>query len=48
MNPMISKFVDSKFMTEEQAQYVENAINNNESIIVSGHRSTALVLSWLH
>ena len=40
MNPMISKFVDSKFMTEEQAQYVENAINNNESIVVSGHRST--------
>ncbi len=40
MNPMISKFVDSKFMTEEQAQYVENAINNNESIVISGHRST--------
>lgn len=40
MNPMISKFVDSKFMTEEQAQYIETAINNNESIVVSGHRST--------
>ena len=42
MNPMISKFLDSKFMTEEQAQYVENAINNNESIVVSGHRSTGV------
>lgn len=39
MNPMISKFVDTKFLTEEQAQYIENAINNKESIVVSGHRS---------
>lgn len=42
MNPMISKFVESKFMTEEQGQYIDNAINNKESIVVSGHRSAGI------
>jgi len=38
MNPLIKKLVDQNFMTEEQAKYVEEAINRKESLIVSGHR----------
>lgn len=38
MNPMIKKLVDQNFMTEEQANYVEKAIERKESLIVSGHR----------
>ncbi|WFA09374.1 hypothetical protein [Tissierella sp. Yu-01] len=42
MNPMISKFVEQKFMTEEQGQYIEDAIMRKESIVVSGHRSAGI------
>lgn len=38
MNPMIKKLVDQGFMTEEQANYIEEALENKESLIVSGHR----------
>ena len=39
---MISKFVQQKFMTEEQGQYIEDAIMRKESIVVSGHRSAGI------
>lgn len=39
MHTMISKFVTQEFMTEAEGQYIENAINRKETIIVSGHRS---------
>ena len=42
MNPMISKFVQQGFMTEEQGQYIEDAIMKKESIVVSGHRSAGI------
>lgn len=42
MNPMISKFVQQNFMTEEQGQYIEDAIMRKESIVVSGHRSAGI------
>ena len=38
MNLMLKKLVDQNFMTEEQADYIEEAINKKESLIVSGHR----------
>lgn len=39
MNPMIKKFVDQGFITEEQGQYIEDAVMRKESVVVSGHRS---------
>jgi hypothetical protein len=42
MNPMIQKFVDQKFMTQDQGEYIEAAIMNKESIVVSGHRSAGI------
>jgi hypothetical protein len=42
MNPMIAKFVTQSFMTEEQGQYIEDAIMRKESIVVSGHRSAGI------
>lgn len=42
MNPMIAKFVSQGFMTEEQGQYIEDAIMKKESIVVSGHRSAGI------
>lgn len=42
VNPMISKFVSQSFMTEEQGQYIEDAIMRKESIVVSGHRSAGI------
>jgi hypothetical protein len=39
---MISKFVQQNFMTEEQGQYIEDAIMRKESIVVSGHRSAGI------
>lgn len=38
MNSMLKKLVDQGFMTEEQGEYIENAIRNKESLIVSGHK----------
>ena len=39
MHTMINKFVVQEFMTEAEGQYIEDAINRKESIIISGHRS---------
>lgn len=38
MNQNLKKLVDQGFMTEEQGEYIENAIRNKESLIVSGHK----------
>ena len=42
MHPMIQKFVDQKFMTQDQGEYIESAIMNKESVVVSGHRSAGI------
>lgn len=42
MNSMIQKFVTQEFMTEAEGNYIEEAINRKESIIVSGHRSAGI------
>lgn len=42
MHAMLKKFVADEFMTEEQAQFIEDAIANKETIIISGHRSTGI------
>lgn len=42
MNVMIKKFVDTGMMTEEQGQFIEEAIMNKDSIVVSGHRSAGI------
>jgi hypothetical protein len=39
---MIQKFVDQKFMTQDQGEYIEAAIMNKESVVVSGHRSAGI------
>lgn len=38
MNPMIKRLADQGFLTEEQANYIEEALEKKESLIVSGHR----------
>ncbi|MBZ2174618.1 hypothetical protein K8M07_05085 [Schnuerera sp. xch1] len=38
MNSMLKRLVDQGFMTELQGNYIEEAISNRESLIVSGHR----------
>lgn len=42
MHPMLQKNVDSNFITEEQGNYIEEAIKNKESLIISGHRSAGV------
>lgn len=42
MNVMIEKFVKTGMMTEEQGQFIEDAIMRKESIVVSGHRSAGI------
>jgi len=42
MNAMINKFVTSNFMSEEQGQYIDDAIMRKESVVVSGHRSAGI------
>ena len=42
MNVMIKKFVDTGMMTEEQGQFIEEAILRKDSIVVSGHRSAGI------
>ncbi|HBD64135.1 MAG TPA: hypothetical protein DC038_06820 [Clostridiales bacterium] len=39
MNPFIQKFVDDGFFNETVGNYIEEAINKDESIIIAGHRS---------
>ena len=42
MNTMIQKFVNQEYMTEIEGNYIDEAINRKESIIVSGHRSAGI------
>lgn len=42
MNTMIKKYVDQGFMTEAEGNYINEAIQNKHSIIVSGHRSAGI------
>lgn len=39
MNMMIKRFVDQEFLTEAEGQYLEEALERKESVIISGHRS---------
>lgn len=42
MNPMLKKFVDQEFMTEEEGELITRAIENKDSVIVAGHRSAGI------
>ncbi|WP_312908785.1 hypothetical protein [Tissierella praeacuta] len=42
MNTMIQKYVTQGFMTEAEGNYIDEAIDKKESIIVSGHRSAGI------
>lgn len=42
MNKMMQKFVDQNFCTEKEAEYILNAIDNKETVMVSGHRSAGV------
>ena len=42
MNSMIQKYVSQGFMTEAEGNYIDEAIQRKESIIVSGHRSAGI------
>ncbi len=42
MNKMMQKFVDQKFCSEKEAEYILNAIDNKETVMVSGHRSAGV------
>lgn len=42
MNPMLQKLVTTEFMTEDQAKVIEEAIQNKDTVIASGHRSAAV------
>ena len=42
MHVMIKRFVDSGMMTEEQGEFIEEAIERKDSIVVSGHRSAGI------
>jgi hypothetical protein len=39
---MIQKYVNQNFMTEAEGNYIEEAINRKESLIISGHRSAGI------
>lgn len=39
MHAMLQRNVDSGYITEEQAEYIQTAIDNHESLVISGHRS---------
>jgi len=43
MNPFIKKLVDSKFMTEAQGNYIEEAVMRKDSIIISGHKGFGIL-----
>ena len=40
MNPFIMKFVNDGFFNETVGNYIDEALNNGESIVIAGHRST--------
>ena len=39
MHAMLQRNVDSGYITEEQAEYIQTAIDNHESLVIAGHRS---------
>ena len=40
MDAVLQKFVDQGLFNEQVAQYIEEAFDNKESVIIAGHRST--------
>jgi hypothetical protein len=43
MNPMLKKLVDQEFMNEAFANYIEEALTNKDSFIVSGHKGWGIL-----
>lgn len=43
MNPNLKKLVDQGFMTEAFANYIEEAVANKDSFIVSGHKGWGIL-----
>ena len=43
MNPFLKKLVDSKFMTEAQGKYIEEAVMRKDSVIISGHKGFGIL-----
>lgn len=43
MNPFMKKLVDQKFMTDDQAGYIEEAVAGKNSIIISGHKGFGIL-----
>lgn len=43
MNPFLKKLVDSKFMTEAQGNYIEEAVMRKDSVIISGHKGFGIL-----
>lgn len=43
MNSFLKKLVDQKFMTEGQANYIEEAIMRKDCIIISGHKGWGIL-----
>ena len=42
MHPMLQKLVTSEFMNENQAKVIQEAVDNKDTVIASGHRSAAV------
>lgn len=40
MHSMLQKYVTDGFMTEAQGQFIEDAIEKKQSVIIAGHRSS--------
>lgn len=43
MNSMLKKLIDQSFMTEEQGNYITEAISNKDNVIISGHRGHGIL-----
>lgn len=43
MNPFVKKLIDSKFMTEAQGSYIEEAVMKKDSIFISGHKGFGIL-----
>ncbi|MDD3705484.1 MAG: hypothetical protein PHC45_05420 [Clostridiaceae bacterium] len=43
MNPFMKKLIDSNFMTEAHGNYIEEAVKNKDSIIISGHKGFGIL-----
>lgn len=42
MHPMMQRNIDTGYCTEMQAEYIQKALDNKESLIVSGHKSAGI------